>query len=622
MPAILSPDRLRFGVFEFDPATGDLWKAGHATRLQEQPRQVLGMLLARPGELITRDQLRGALWPEDTFVDFDTGLNVVVNKIRHALGDSAASPRFIETLPRRGYRFVAPVTRAEFPVSSPSVNRRRHTFLLALVGCGLAAAAAWWFLGRLTTPTVASLTPVRSLAVLPLENLSGGAADDYLVAGVTEGLITDLGAIRALRVISRQSTKRYQGSTKTVTTIGKELDVDAVIEGSVRRSGSRVRLNVQLTDARSNRHIWAGSYERDVDQVAQLQQEATAEVAREIHISMTQTERARVGRSRPLNPAAYDAYLRGRYLLTGLPESEVDTSRALAAFQQAAELDPLYARAYVGIAEAHQLRGTFLGGHPPLVERRLAFAAGRRAADLDPQLGEAHAIIARVQLSEFDWSGAGASFARMREFAPNHAPGLVWDAYFLQNQGRFAEALDTARQAEAVDPLDLNTRVRVGFVHRFARQPEQALRRYLEVLALDGDNMMARAFLIVEYASVQKHAEAVAAATEALRRRGRTPLTLSHLAFAHGRAGERTQAEDLIQELLSLSRRQYVSPAHLALAYVGLDDRDRAFEWFERAYEERSNLMMFYPVDPFWAWPDDARYVRLVKKIRAAHHVR
>ncbi|MEO5896633.1 MAG: winged helix-turn-helix domain-containing protein [Vicinamibacterales bacterium] len=640
----------RFGVFEFDPVSGDVWKNGRSTRLTEQPRQVLEMLLARPGELVTRDQLRAMLWPGDTFVDFDTGLNVVVNKIRKVLGDSASQPRFIETLPRRGYRFVAPVgavgdrtaptlgpAALDSVVSAaPVVAAHRGSSLwrasvLAAVA-PLLAATLWWVkpvgqpfgtvFSAETPPT--AVTRIKSLAVLPLENLSKDPSADYLVSGLAEALDGELAAIRSLTVKSRHSTRLFGGTSVPIGTIGKQLGVDALVRGSLLRTGQTVRLTVELVDVRTEALLWSRAYEHDLGDVALLPREAAAAIGAEVKAAITPAERDRLSRSRAraLNPAAFDAHLRGRYLLAGLGESQANTASAMREFNRAVQIDPSYAEAYVGIAEAEQLQATFFGGHATLEPRRSALAAARRAIALDPELGDAHAVLARVQLSEFDWPAATASFARMLELSPGNAPGLVWYSYALLTEGRFDAAIEMARRAEAIDPLNLNTRVRVAFARGFAGRNAESIGKYREILALDPSNLMAGSFIVCSYLREGRNEEALAAAGELLARHGRLPIVLSTLALADGRSGRSAEAMAIIDELIASSQRTYVSPTHLAFAYAGVGDRRRSLEWFQRAYEERSNAMLFFTVDSLFAWPDDPAYVALVKKIQAPHNLR
>lgn len=648
MSAPSAPRLVRFGVFEFDVTTGDLFNGRRTIRLQEQPRQVLSTLVNRSEELVTREDLRALLWPGDTFVDFDTGLNVIVNKIRQALGDSATSPRFIETLPRRGYRFIAPVTRigngdaaageSLTPPQRPDPQASGHSDaaprptamatgawlrLLAPLTVVFVAGGIWLGRGwRAAEPQASAGTGIRTLAVLPLENLSNDPEDDYFTDGMTDALITDLASIRSLNIIARQSTRQFKGSTKSVATIAKELGgVDAVIEGSVLRSGSRVRLIVQLIDARTERHLWARTYEQELSDILQLQRDAALTITSEIQTTLTPEERSRLQRSRQVNPAAHDAYLRGRYWL-GKSPTPANVSQALAEFQRAIDLDGSYAPAYVGVAEAQQSRSGFFQGLPPLETRPAAVRAARRALELDPALGEAHAIMGRLQLSEFDWPGAERSFTRMVALAPGYAAGYSWYAHHLLLQRRFDDALETVKRAEALDPLNLNTRVVAGFVHTIRREHEAAVDIFEQVLALDPSNLSARSLLVGSASHLGRSDKSITEANALVERFGRLPLALGRLAIAHGRTGERQIPERLIAELLEMAKHQYVAPGHLAFAYAALGNRDRAFEWLERAYAERSNMMMFYPVEPVFEWPDDPRYARLVAKIRQPHIVR
>ena len=616
---------LRFGVFEFDPVSGDLRKNGRSLRLQEQSRQVLVMLVTRPGELVTRDELRAALWPSDTFVEFDTALNVVINKLRTALGDSASSPRYIETLPRRGYRFLSPVSNplsAAMPTAAQHVKLRSWRAAL-IAGSVLAVSAVAW--SAWPTRSGPSSTPpatIRSVAVLPIEHLSSGGGADYLGQGITEALTTELASIRSLTVKAAESTRGYRASAKAISTIGEELGVDALVKGSVVRADGRLRLSIQLVDTKTQSLIWARAFEHDAADIVRLQQEIATHVTSQLRIALTDHERARLRRPVVVNAQAYDAYLRGRYILAGLPENDPNNAAALREFERAIELDPSLGVAYVGLGEVHQVRATYLGGHPPLENRRLALAAARRALELDPDLGDAHALLARIQLSELDWAGARRSFARMLELSPGNAPGLVWYAYSLLLDGKPDEAVEVARRAETLDPLNLNTRTRVGFVCSFTTHIDEAMRRYKEVLALDERNSMARHFLTAAYARRGMHNEELASAQEGVTRFGRTPLLLSHLAAAYERSGHHAKAQALLQELLSAARTSYIPPANMGFIYAAAGDRARALDWFERAYAERSNMIMFFPVEPLVAWPDDVRYRQLLAKIRSAHDIR
>ena len=390
-----------------------------------------------------------------------------------------------------------------------------------------------------------------------------------------------------------------------------------------RAQASGSHLNLQLIDAAGDRHLWAQSYEQDRRDVLRLQRDAAQELVRAMRLIVTPEERARLDARRAVNPDAYDAYLRGRYQLAGLAETEAQTSRALAEFERAVAIDAGFAPGYVGIATAQQLRATLFQGQPPSVVRVPGIAAARRALVLDPSMGEAHGILARLQLSEFDWPGAEESFRRALDLSPSDPGTLIWYAYQLITQGRMDEALETARRAEGIDPLDLNTRVRVGFIHTLARKPDQAVRRDLYVLSLDPDRAIAKWYLGGAFADMARYDEALALLDAAMVRHGRTPQFLTQYVVAAGKAGRSDDARRALNELVAISRRQYVTPALLAMAYTGAGDRDHAFASFERAYDERSNLMMYFRVLPLLdPLRTDPRYFDLAARIAQPHTAR
>jgi TolB-like protein/DNA-binding winged helix-turn-helix (wHTH) protein len=376
MPANDPPTRLRFGVFEVDLRAGELTKRGRRLRLQEQPFQVLAMLLEKPGELVTREELRGRLWPS-TVVDFDHGLNKAISKIREVLRDSVEGPRFVETVARRGYRFLADVAvidtadgrheatpdnpaRSEDPplanltVAGTPLKRPTRRYLWALFGICLAAVLAASLSGILYSRSH-SAPEIRSLAVLPLENLSGDAAQDYFADGMTEELILQLGQISALRVISRTSAMTYKGIRKPLAQIAAELNIDAVVEGSVLRSGERVRITAQLIQVPEDKHIWAQSYEGDIRDTLTLQSTVARTVAEQIRATLSQHEQDALKRSKAVNPEAFQAYLAGRYFWN--KRTKDGLQKAIDYFNQAIEKDPSYAEAYTGLADAYALSG-------------------------------------------------------------------------------------------------------------------------------------------------------------------------------------------------------------------------------------------------------------------------
>src|SRR5258708_23797711 len=393
----------RFGASECDYTAGEPGKDGVKVRLQEQPFQILTLLLKRPGEVVTREEVRQALWPGDTFVDFDVGLNSAVKRLRDALSDSADSPRFVETLPRRGYRFIAPLEAP--PVSLPAAPQAPprpalppRSRLRPWGGAAAVVAAVALVAGLIVTGTWPRLrgqlasTPIRSLAVLPFENLTGDAEQDYFVDGMTDAVITDLAQVRALRVISRTSVTQYKLAKKALPRIAEELGVDAVVEGTVSRSGDRVRVTAQLIQAATDRHLWAQGYERELRDVLGLQSEVAAAIAQAIQVKLQPEEKRRMTQAQaPVQPEAYEAYLKGRFYWS---KRSAETSlKAVSYFHQAIEDDPSYAPAYSGLSDNDSAFDVH-GLRPPRECLPQAEAAARKARALRATLAEAHASLA------------------------------------------------------------------------------------------------------------------------------------------------------------------------------------------------------------------------------------
>ncbi len=442
---------VRFGVFEFDPRVGELRKQGMKLKLQGQPVEILKLLLEHPGEVVTREELQRKLWPADTFVDFEHSLNAAVKRLRDALDDSAETPRYIETLARRGYRFVAPVEGlAPVPASrriSPSVwiGSAAALALLAVLVALNVGGSRDRILGRATRP-------LRSVAVLPLTNLSGDPEQDYFAEGMTEALITELGKISALRVISRQSMMQYKGTKKSAPQIAKELNVEAVVEGSVLCSGDRVRVSVQLIQAVPERHLWANTYDQDLRDVLAVHSEMARAVAGEVRAKLTPQEERLLLSARSVNPEAYAAYLRGLYFYNRLVTTE-DLETALESFQQAVKKDPSYAPAHAAVASCYAR----LGYGPPRKEdvSSKARAAALKALELDETLAEAHAALGYIKVSfDWDWPGAQREYKRAFELNPNSVDVHLKYALFLARiRGQPDEGIAEAKRAHRGRPV-------------------------------------------------------------------------------------------------------------------------------------------------------------------------
>ena len=617
------PGLLRFGVFEVDFRAGELRKQGLKVKLHGQPFQILVMLLERPGEAVTREEIRGKLWPEDTFVDFEHGINTAVKRLREALGDDTERPRYIETLPRRGYRFLGPVE-AVAPVSSSGVSvaavspppteialpeevgtdaDRRHNWRqLALAGTGLAAIVAALLAlnvaglrDRLLTAVGARrslpLPKIESIAVLPLENLSADPQQEYFADGMTEELITNLGKISALRVISRTSVMRYKGTRKPLPEIARELNVDAVVEGAVLRSGDRVRVTANLVHARTDRHLWAESYERDLRDVLSLQSEVARAITSEIQIKVTPQEQARLASARSVNPEAYRLYLQARYHFSRRTLPAFDKSIQL--FQQVLEKEPDSALAYAGLAESYGIL-PFYGGALPKEAFPKAKAAALKALELDNSLAEAHAALGFVLLYwDWDWSAAESELKRAIELKPSYVVGHHWYAEYLSAMGRHDQAIAEIKRAQELDPLSPLMLAIGGEVCNYAHRYDQAIQQCRKALELDLNYALAHRNLARALHGKRMYEEAASEYVKADRAWGNAyPLDL---ALAQALRGKRDEALKILREQSSQSK---LDPETAVLVYLTLGEKQEALKWLEEAYEKHDAYAAFWNVSP------------------------
>ena len=595
VPAVV----VRFGTFELDRATGELRRAGQRVPLQDQPAQVLSLLVSRPGDVVTRDELRRALWTDDTFVEFDSALNVAVNKIRQALGDSATSPRFVETLPKRGYRFLAEVHAVEpRPAAETPAPRAPETPPRTGPGRG----RAMWLAGALAAALLAlliSFTPllrrnadapdhprIRSLAVLPLDNLTGDPAEEYFSDGMTDALITNLASLPALRVISRQSVMRYKGSTKPLPEIARELGVEGVVEGSVVRSGGRVRITAQLVHAPTDRHLWARSYERRMEDVLALQGELSRAIAEEVRLTIGMKENQRLTPERTVKPEAYDAYLLGRHHWDQRTAQSLD--KALSYFQAAIAADPDFALAHAGLALTYGPRLVY-GYVPPghgLAEQK---TAALRALELDPGLGEAHAALGSVRIQEWDWQGAETEF---RTAIEDPRPSHLWYSWYLHAVGRADEALVQERRAMELDPLNIMMNRALAQWLGATGQDEAALAQWNRVLELEPDHAQSELQLALAHFEHDRIDAGSMSLDRARSHAADDPLTLTQLAVACAASGNADEARHLLGRLKTQSASRYVSKVLPAYVHLALDERDRAFALLEEAYRARDPLLI------------------------------
>ncbi len=570
----------RFGDFEFDSRARQLRKHGHTIRLHGQPLEILGLLLERPAQVVLREELRARLWPQDTFVDFEHSLNAAVNKLREALDDDANNPRFIETVPRRGYRFISAVGLHD------SQN----------------------LLGEWSSPRI------QSLVVLPLENLSNDPEQEYFADGMTDQLITNLAQISALKVISRTSAMRYKGTKKSLPEIARELHVDAVAEGAVMWVGGRVRISAQLIEAPTDYHLWAASYERDLRDVLSMQEEVTRAIASEIRVNLSAQEQARLASTRPIDPEAYRLYLKGRYYWN--KRSLEGFQKAIEYFQQATAKDPAYALAYVGLADTYTYF-SFFDVVPPREAMPNAKAAAARALEIDDSLGEAHVSLGYVSyMYDWDWPAAGKHFEQALTLNPAYSRAHTFYPFYLSSLGRSEEALAVAKRSLDLDPASPAVNHSLAVQFYFARQFDQAIEQAHKTLELDPNFAISYELLGEVYVSRGMYREGLSELEKySALSRGRA-MSLALLGYAHARLGERSQALRMLEQLEATSKERYTPAFSFAVVYAGLGEKDQAFAWLEKAYGERTSRLGYLKVEPLWdPLRPDPRFADLVRRI-------
>jgi len=641
---------LRFGAFEADLQARELRKQGMQIKLQDQPFQVLIVLLEHAGEVVTREQLRQKLWPSDTFVDVDNSVNAAINRLREALGDSAESPRYVETLPRRGYRFVAPVTavstldhgsglsnaapetvqvelpgrsqtRGIAPSAAPAIQKKilSKRLLVQLGIVAVVAAATIALILHRGDVNSTSQPAIRSLAVLPLKNLSGDATQEYLADGMTEAVIGRLAGIHDLRVISRTSVMRFKETQLSVPAIAKALGVDALVEGSVIREGSRVRVNAQLIRGATDEHFWSESYDRELRDVLSLQSDVAQSIARKVEVTVTGKEHERLTATRSVSPEVYESYLKGRFAFNKSsnkgPAGKAGIEESIRYFDEAIKRDPGFALAYVGLATAYRRLGSDFVGVPSSETRPKVISAAQKALQLDSELAEAHARLADIYQQTFRWSEAEAEYKRALELKPNDPATHLAFALWLACQGRTEEAIAWSRRARELDPLGTSGNS-IGHILIYARHYDEATHELRSVLALQPDDAEALWYLGTVLIAQRRPEDAIPVLEKALSVSGRSPVILGFLVRAYASAGRRTDALRLLAELKRRRQAGYVSPAAFVHAYMGLGEYDEVFAWFEQAFQEQSNMFQSLKVMPLYdPLREDPRFKDLLRRV-------
>jgi len=609
---------VHFGIFQLDLKARELHKAGVKVKLQEQPFRVLELLVDRAGQVVTREELQQKVWPTDAYVAFDQGLNNAIKKVRDALGDSADSPRFIETLARHGYRFIAPVGAPPERPSEPSQGSFGLShWKLALIGVAcaslLAAFAYWAWHG--STMRAGSPTEKVILAVLPFDNLSRDPDQEFFSDGLTEEMIAQLGKLNPerLTVISRGSVAKYKDSRLAANQIGRELHADYLLQGSVRRASDRVRITVQLIQVRDQTDLWAESYDRELRDMLTLQDSVARTIANQIHITLTPGQQRRSPSGANLDPEAYEAYLKGRYYWN--KRTGDGLQKALIYFQQAIDKDPTYGAAYSGLADCNSGLA-WHGFKSPAEALPKANAAALKATEIDPQSAEAHASLGLVLTHRWDWSGAETEFKQALRLDPRYANAHHWYGDYLSIMGRHDEALLEARQALELDPLNLMIGTWVGRRYYLARKYDLAIEQGRNTEELDANFAAAHLLLGEDYVQVGRHDQGLAELQTAASLSGNSPLYLAQVPVAYASAGKKSEALQIVAQLQSISNTQYVSPYGRAQIYAALSDREQTFKWLQTAYDDRAVWMSYLAVDPvFDSLRADPRFQDLLRRV-------
>jgi TolB-like protein len=557
-----APRTVRFGVFDLDLRSGELRKQGRRIRLEGQPVQVLIKLLEKPGELITREDLRKELWPADTFVNFEQSLNAAVKRLRHALGDAPANPRFVETLARRGYRFIAPVSGAA-TTSTSEIQRPRA---------------------------------VESLAVLPFVNTDADPETEYLADGITESIINHVSRLSSVRVMARSTVFRYKDKTNDPRAVGRKLNVDAVLLGRLQQRGEALLVGAELVDVQNGWQLWGEQYNRKLADIFSLEEEMSREISEKLRVQLSGADRSLLAKRYTQSTEAYQDYLKGRYHLNRLTEDGL--RKAIEYFERAIQRDANYALAYTGLADSFGLLG-FMGLAPAADVMPKAKEAARRAIAIDDGLAEAHASLAGVFKNyDWDWAGAEREYTKALELDPRYATGHRMYASFLAGVGRAEQSSRASRVALELDPFSLPIRVEVAYNLYMGRAYERALEEVLRMLDLEPQFAPAQSILGCIYEQQGRYAEAITAVERARDLSDGHHATQASLVHILACAGRMQEARDLLKKLEDLASRRHVSRFWMALAYTGVEDTPAALDELYKAYEQRDVILVWLGTEP------------------------
>jgi TolB-like protein len=569
--------KFRFGHFELDTARYELLRKGRRIKLERIPMDLLLLLLERSGTIVSRDEIADRLWGKGTFVDTENNINAAVRKIRQALRDRPERPTFLQTITGRGYRFISPVASSQSDSSA-----------------------------------ALSFRPIGSIAVLPLENLSGNPDYEYFSDGMTDLLIGEIARISSLRVTSRTSIIKYKVPARTsLPTVARELNVDAIVEGTVSHFGSIVRINAQLIRAQDDSHLWAESYERELTDILALQSEVARTIAQQIRVKLTPAENRALTRNRQVNPLAYDAFLKGNFFLH---KTMPGVARSIQFFQEAIQHDAVYPDAHAGLASALCYSGIF-GLRPSAETYAEARVSALRALELDETNASAHNALADVKKG-LDWNMAGAVMEYQQALLcnPSHLLTHLWYAECLTRLNQYDEALTLSGRALALDPVSPTSYNNRAMLFFRARRYDEAIQASEQALELDSSFVNALWWKGVAYAGNRSFSAAITCLTKAIAIND-GPLLKALLGYVYGCAGHRTEALAILEEITILSRQRYVSPINFAVVYSGLDDADSTFEWLEAGYRDRATRIHELSSMYFDNLREDPRCANLLSRI-------
>jgi TolB-like protein/DNA-binding winged helix-turn-helix (wHTH) protein len=641
-----SPNVIRFGVFEANLRSAELRKYGTRIKLQERPFQILALLLRRPTEVVTREELRTELWPANTFVDFDHAISSAVSKLREALCDSADTPRFIETVGRRGYRFIAPIDGSPSEVIPSEISHPEPEAgaggALAQELLDLRAPASQdqasqvgrrsiWSWRRLVYGLVSvvlilcvllfangwqkhnSNGSITSVAVLPLEYLSNEPSQEYLADGVTDELITQLAKTGAFRVTSRTSSMQFKKSNKGLRQIAGELGVDALVEGSIERAGDRVRIRAQLIQASTDQHLWAESYDGGVSDLLSLEDRVARDIAWQVAVNLRPGQERGFLRARTINPEAHLDYLRGRYLWNQRTADGFE--KALRYFQAAIDKDPNYAAAYAGLADTYLLQGGFFfrSQNETIPKAR---AAARKALQIE-DLAEAHATLGLIAENyDWDWPEAEKEFRLAIALNPNYSTAHHWyGEAFLALTGRFNEALAEMKRAAELDPLSPIISTDVGVTLYLARRYDQAIQQLARTLELYPDYLEAQIWLARSYEQKKQCAEAISV----LDQNKLVPDTLfksAERARIYAECGRQTESLRILDDVQRQTSTRFLDPAIPGGIFIGLGRTNEAFTQLEKSVAVHSTFLTGLKVAPVYdPLRSDPRFAALLRTV-------